>query len=84
MNIPPIPHSALRVPHLILLSLLLAGFMTGCSSGYRGTRTPLQPGDQITFTDEARAAEFRIQSMNDITSTGLVVHIERPATILTE
>ena len=42
---------------------------------------PLQPGDQILFTDGARAEQFRRQSGNDGYGQGAGVKITRPTLV---
>ena len=72
-----------------LLALLACITLCGCT-GCQGPRTltPLQPGDCVIFKGDdanARANDFRTNSLNDLNRTGNVVEITRlPATIETQ
>lgn len=68
----------------LILSIVCAVALAGCTSGYRGTRTVLQKGDVIVFTTPERANQFRIETLNDFKGTSTNVAITRPTTILSE
>jgi hypothetical protein len=64
------------IPLLLLLAL------AGCS--YRAHQYPLQPGEAVMFSSEARAAAYRQASGNDRWSTNRCVRITRPCSVTCE
>lgn len=70
--------------HALIGSLLCTSILLGCTSGYHGTRTPLQKGEVVTFSTLERAAKFRLDTLNDFTGTSTNVVITRPTVLFNE
>ncbi len=64
-----------------LAILTLTMLCAGCA--YRGTKTPMQPGEKVIFLTPERANHFRHDSGNDAVNTNRVVKITRPTILIT-
>ena len=67
-----------------LNALIWVSILALCGGCYTPRQFLLQPGDKIIFATDARANEFRAQSLNDPAHRGRVVEITRPAWVSCE